>query len=199
MISSKDIPSSGYYTKNLVSDQTYRGVNKKLNTTMAFDATKGLGIEGSTSSTAILASAGGVKDCRVTANMIRGTSESGTPSMQVCARVTTWDLSTAGTTADQDWYCARVQSGQGRLTKVVAGSYTNIASAAFSWSIGDELQISLTCVGTELVATFENVTAAPGTVITVTGSDSSITAAGAIGFRTLTASMWLKSFTVEHL
>ncbi len=195
MISSRDVPSNGDYTKNLVTDQTYPGVNKKLNTTATWDATKGLGIEGVTTSVAILAAAGGVRDCRVTANMIRGTSEGSTPSMQLCARVNTWDTPTT----DQDWYCARIQSGQGRLTKVVGGSYTNIASVAFSWSIGDEIQMTLTCKGTELVATFENVTVAPGTVLTASGSDSDITDPGAIGFRTLNASMWLKSFTIEHL
>lgn len=195
MIGSRDIPSIASYSKNLVTDQTYKGVTKKLNTTATWDATKGLGIEGVTSSVVIQANQGGFPDCRVVANMIRGTSEGSTPNMQVCARATTWDTPTG----DQDWYCARIQSGQGRLTKVIAGSYTNIASSAFSWSIGDELQMSLTCVGSELIATFENITTAPGTVITVVGSDSSITAGGLIGFRTLNASMWLKSYTVDHL
>lgn len=200
MISSKDVPSSGYYTKNLVTDQVYNGVTKKLNTTATWDATKGLGIEGTTSSVIIQANTGGFANCRVTANMIRGTSEGSTPSMQVCARVNSWDTNSSGSpTSDQKWYMARIQAGQGRISKFISGTYTNIASSAFSWSVGDELQISLTCVGTELTATFENITAAPGTVITVTGSDSDITAGGLIGFRTLNASMWLKSFTVEHL
>lgn len=81
----------------------------------------------------------------------------------------------------------------------MAGSYTNISSAAFSWTAGDSIKMVLTCVGTELTATFENLTAAPGTVVTLVGTDSDITAGGIIGFRTLNASMWLKSFTVEHL
>lgn len=195
MISSKDVPSSGSYTKDLVADQTYVGVTKKLNTGATWDATKGLGIEGTTTSVIIQANQGGFANCRVTANMIRGTSEGATPSMQVCARATTWDTPSG----DQKWYMARIQAGQGRISKYDGSAYVNIASSAFSWSVGDELQISLMCVGTELTATFENLTAAPGTVITVTGSDSSITAGGLIGFRTLNASMWLKSFTVEHL
>lgn len=195
MISSRDVPSSGSFTKNLVTDQTYVGVTKKLNTGATWDATKGLGIEGTATSVIIQANQGGFADCRVTANMIRGTTEGATPSMQVCARATTWDTP-AG---DQEWYMARIQAGQGRLSKYTGSTYTNIASSAFTWSVGDELQISLTCVGSELTATFENITAAPGTIITVIGTDTDITAGGLIGFRTLNASMWLKSFTVEHL
>jgi len=195
MISSKDIPSSGNYEKDLVADQTYKGVNKKLNTGATWHATKGLGIDGTASSVVILAVSGGMADCRVTATMVWGDTSGSTPSMQVCARLNTVDTPLG----DQDWYCARIQTGQARITKIVSGTYTNITSSAFSWTAGDVIKMTLECVGSSLAATFENVTTAPGVLTSIVGTDSSITAGGAIAFRTLNASMWLQYYKIEHL
>lgn len=194
MISSRDIPAKVYLAKNLVTDQTYPGVNKKLSTTAAFDAVKGLGLDGTTSSVAILVNAGGFDNQKLTATMIWGNTQGSTPSMQVCIRVNTWDTPTT----DHSWYCARVQTGNARLTRVNGGSYTNISSTAFSWSAGDVITMSCAYKDGELTATFENVTTAPGVITTLTGTDTSVPAGGSMGVRTLNASMWLQSFVAEE-
>lgn len=100
--------------------------------------------------------------------------------------------------ASDSYYYARVDNDVAKLTKVVAGSFTNITTTAWPLAQNVLLTISLSCVGSTITATFESA-ANPGVVTTLTATDTSIPTGGLMGFRSLSSSIWVRSFTAEQL
>lgn len=195
MISSADIRPRVVLTKNLVTDQTWAGVNKKINVTnCVFDATEGLG-RAASESTAVLINAGGFNDQRVTAVM-KYVSPTATSASEigVIARCNTLD--NIGTS--ESYYYARIDNDTAKLTKVINGAFTTITQTAFPLAQNVLATISLSCQGSSIIATFESA-AAPGVVTTLSVTDTAITTGGLMGFRSLSSSIWCRSFTAEEL
>lgn len=195
MISSADIRPRVVLTKNLVTDQTWAGVNRKINVTnCVFDATEGLG-RAASESTAVLMNAGGFNDQRVTAVM-KYVSPTATSASEigVIARCNTLD--NIGTS--ESYYYARIDNDTAKLTKVVNGTFTTITQTAFPLAQNVLATISLSCQGSSIIATFESA-ANPGVVTTLSVTDTAITTGGLMGFRSLSSSIWCRSFTAEEL
>ena len=195
MISSGDIRPLFSLTKNLVTDQTWAGINKKINVTnCVFDATEGLG-RAASESTAVLVCGGGFNDQKITAAM-KYVSPTATSASEigVIARCNTLD----NIGSSESYYYARVDNDVAKLTKVVAGAFTTIQSTAWPLAQNVVATISLSCVGSTITATFESA-ANPGVVTTLTATDTAITTGGLMGFRSLSSSIWVRSFTAEQL
>lgn len=193
MISSADIRPRFSLTKNLVTDQTWSGFNRKVNVTnTVFDAIEGLG-RAASESTAILVSAGGFSDQRITAD-VKYVSPTSTANSEigVIARCDTLDGSVS------NYYYARIDNDTAKLTKVVGGSFTTLQSTAFALAQNVVATVSLSCVGSTITATFESA-ASPGTVVTLTATDTDIPAGGLMGVRSLSSSIWIRNFTAEEL
>lgn len=195
MISSGDVRPLFSLTKNLVTDQTWAGINKKINVTnCVFDATEGLG-RAASESTAVLVCGGGFNDQKITATM-KYVSPTATSASEigVIARCNTLD--NIGTS--ESYYYARIDNDVAKLTKVVAGVFTTITSAAWPLAQNVLATVSLSCVGSTITATFES-SANPGVITTLTATDTSIPSGGLMGFRSLSSSIWVRSFTAEQL
>lgn len=199
MISSGDVRSLVSITKDLISDQTYTYVSRVVNVVAAhgFDATKGLGTAEASVTTMSIVHAGGFADQKLTARMTFGSATStANSSIAVCCRVLSKETSPSGANL---FYAARVANGTARINYFNGTSYSSLTSSAFALLADEVAEISLSCVGTSLVATFENVTSNPGVVVTLSTTDSSITAGGLMGFRSLSSSIWVRSFTAVQL
>ena len=195
MISSGDIRTRFSLTKNLISDQTWANINTKINVTNCiFDVTEGLG-RAASESTAVLVCAGGFNDQRITADM-KYVSPTATSASEigVIARCNTLD--NIGTS--ESYYYARVDNDVAKLTKVVAGAFTTMTSTAFPLAQNVVVTISLSCVGSAISATFTSA-ADPGNPVTLSTTDTSIPSGGLMGFRSLSSSVWFRSFTAEEL
>jgi hypothetical protein len=195
VISSQDIPSLVTISKNLITDQTYTYLQKKLNTAaVGFNVALGLGVADNNSS-AVLGSIGGFANQRVTGDVqwvaptVAGGEEIG-----VIARC----LSLESTLPGPSYYYARVDAGIAKLTRVLAGVFTNLSQAAFALPIGTIGTISLEAVGSQLTAVF-TAAGVPGSPLTLSAVDANITTGGLMGVRSLTSSIWCSSLIMEQL
>lgn len=195
MLSTASIRSKITFSKDLIVDQTWSGFVRALNTDMAFDVTEGLGQASSTSSI-ILINAGGFNNQKITGNLkwVLPTLIAGY-DIGVIARVQ-GILTTGGATAN--FYYARCDGDVAKLTKVVSNTYTNLSTNAFVLPINTAVEVILSCVGSTISATFTCV-GVPGSPLTLTATDTSITTGGLMGMRSLTSAVWFRSFTAEEL
>ena len=192
MINSNDVTTLLSVTKDLVADQTYTDLTKKLNTGgVAFDATFGLGDATATSSL-VLVNAGGFEDQKIEAVMrFPAPTTAGIEDIGVVLRAMTFD----GT--DDTYYYARVDGGTARITRVVNEAFVNLTSQAFALPQNTDVTITFTAVGDLLSATFD-AGGAPATV-NLSTTDNNIPRRGVMGFRSLTSAMWCSSLTWEQL
>lgn len=199
MISSGDIRPLVFITKDLIADQTYSNISRVVNVVAAhgFDASKGLGTAEASVTTMMFVHAGGFDDQRLTARMTFGSATSTANSdIMVCVRVKSKETSPSGSNV---FYSARQDGDVARISYFNGTSYTTLTSVAHPCSADQVVEISLQVIGNALTATFENVTANPGVVTTLTATDSTITGGGLMGFRSLSSSIWVRSFTAEQL
>lgn len=196
MISSSNIRSKLSLTKNLITDQTFTGFTRKLNTSANFDVTEGFGTASATS-TLILIHIGGFDDQKITGGL-KWVSPSTTSSYEigVIARAQTLDSETGNNHVN--YYYARADGDTAKLTKVVDGSYTNLSTGAFVLPINTACTITLSCVGSTIGATF-TCAGVPGSPLSLSAVDTAITGGGVMGMRSLTSTVWFRSFTVEEL
>lgn len=195
MISTRDIPARYSHEKNLVTDQTYTYLQKKINTAaVGFNATEGLGVADNNSSVT-LGTVGGPADQRVTADM-KWVAPTVSPNEEigVLARCRTMESTLPGA----DYYYARVDGGIAKLTKVLAGAFTNLAQSAFAVPIDTLVTIELTCVGNQITAIF-TCGGVAGSPLTLQATDNDISTGGQMGFRSLTSSHWCRRFKQELL
>lgn len=192
MISSANIRSAFSLSKNLVSDQTYSGFNQKLNSSGAFDATLGYGYATAGTSTSININAGSFNNQRIT-GVVRWASPSTSVTYEigVQARIQTMDT-------NPSYYYARVDGDVAKLTKVVSGTFTNLATNAFVLPVDTDCTIVLTCNGSSISATF-TASGVSGSPLTLSATDSAITTGGLMGVRSLSSTIWCKSFLAEEL
>lgn len=193
MFTRNNVRSKITFEKDLVNDQTFTGLTVKMNTTnRTFDVAEGLG-QAAAVSTLVFAHVGGFKDQKVVATMkYVSPSTNIDHEFGVLARVQTLDNS-----ADEDYYYARVDDGVAKLTKVVAGTFTNLSTSVFPLPIDTSVTITLQIVGNALTATFD----ADDVISTVilSATDSDITESGLCGFRTRSAAGWCSYIAVEEL
>ena len=100
------------------------------------------------------------------------------------------------------YYYARCNTGFARITYVNGASFSNLTSSAFVLPQNTNVTITFSVVGSALAATF-NAGGSPATV-TLSATDTSITTAGLMGFRTTkatgnTANAYCSSIIAEEL
>lgn len=192
MISSKDIKALASVTKNLVTDQTFSHIHKKLNTAVtAFNGSLGFGAADANSS-AVFVDGGGFNDQRMTAVM-RFVSPTVAASCSLGAFIRCQTLDT-----NPSYYWARVDGGVARITKVLSGTFSTLSSNTFALPQNEDVTITFSAVGTVLSASFVSASGSAATVNLV-ATDSSIAGTGLMGFRSLVSSIYCTSFTAEQL
>jgi hypothetical protein len=179
-------------TLNFVSNQNYDDITLKLNTAgWAFDATEGLGVTTATSSIALI-NAGGFADQKITASM-KYVSPTTSANYEIGVMCRVKNTETVGGGAN--YYYARIGAGTAKLTKVINGTFTNLATHAFTLNQNSLVTISLSAIGSQLTAVFDD---GAGNVQTLNASDSAIASGGMYAIRSLTSTVYCRSATVEE-
>lgn len=194
MMSLKDFTRTKFsQTKNLVTTQNFRNLVTKTNTP-AFDATLGLGLATATS-WVVFMTAGGFDDQRVTATMryVSPTAQ-GSENFGVILRVQCIE---SGDTANTDYYIARCQTGNARISRVIGNSFTNLTSSAFVLPQNTNVTITFSVQGSALSASFD-AGGSPATV-NLSAVDTQITGGGLMGFRTTSQTGYCSLYTAEEL
>lgn len=192
MLSSATVRSKVSLTRDLVSTQTYTGFVQKLNSSGAFDATLGYGYATASTSTSIVCMAGGFADQRITA-VIRWASPTTAAGYEIGVQARMQGMDT-----NPSYYYARIDGDVAKLTRVVSGTFTNLSTSAFVLPVDTDCAVVLSCVGSSITATF-TASGVPGSPLTLSATDSSIASGGCMGVRSLTSTIWCKSFTAEEL
>ena len=178
-------------TKNLVTDQTWTNITKKLNVAnITFDATEGMGYGAASTSTIALIMVGGFNDQKITATMkyVDPTTDAGS-DLGVMLRVISAD------SPNTAYYYIRYDGGQARITKVLESGFQNLTSSPFTVTKNTVFTIEAQVVGTALSATFTSGTS----VVNLSTIDSNIASGGVMGLRSFSSTGWFRNFTVEEL
>ncbi len=181
-------------TKNLLTTQDYQHITCRLNSAgSTFDA-NGLGTGASSTSTVYVVHLGGFNDQQIAATMkyVAPTTQAGS-EIGVTARFQSLE-----TTNDSTYYYARVDGGTAKLTKVVGGTFTALASGAWALPQDTYCTITLRVVGSALTATFHDETAGLSD-LQLTATDTAIPTGGLMGMRSLTSSIAISAFTAVML
>lgn len=177
------------FSKNLITTQTNYNLISVLGSPV-FDPTYGMGISTSTS-VAVAVTCGGFANQRVT-SVMRWRAPTTSPNEEIGAmgRLQTF------ASGNQTYYYARCDGGVFKLTRVNDNSFNNIATTAFALSADVDVTIVLLMNGTAISA---SATATGLGTVNLSGTDSTITAGGLGGFRTLSTAGWCSSILVEQL
>lgn len=191
MLNKRDITRKCYLSKDLTTDQTLNNLIKKTNTAnLKFSGTLGYGAaDGAT--TFVLMPGGGFDDQKITATFTYvSPTTAGVEDMGALLR-----LQSADTPAS--YYYARVNAGFAKITKVISGTFTTMTQTAFVVAQNQPVQITFSAVGNVLSASF--LLPGTGTQVDLAASDTQIPSAGSPGYRSLTATVFCKSFVIEQL
>lgn len=140
---------------------------------------------------------GGYADQKITA-VVKTSTAAASAQFGVFLRMRTTKTSPANNT----YYYLRFQTGTLRITKVVDGTFTNLSSGAFTMTPGTEYTMTFQVVGSSLTGTIDD---GAGNSLTLTATDSSITAAdgegigGARSGPTNSTQISVKSIKVEEV
>lgn len=137
---------------------------------------------------------GGFADQKVTA-VVKTSTAAASAQFGVFVRMLTSKTSPANNT----YYFLRFQTGTLRITKVVDGVFTNLASVAYTMTPGTEYTMTLQIVGNALTGTMDDLA---GNSQTLTASDSAITGMGICGARsgpTNSTQISVKSIQTEEV
>lgn len=181
------------YSQNLVSVQNFDNLIVKLNTAgCAFDVTNGLG-QASATSTWVLVANGGFTDQQCIATMqYPSPTTAGTEDLGVTMNV----LNTQ--TGIENYYYIRQKNQVANITKVIAGTFTSLTSAAFTVAQGISFTITASIVGTTLTANFTAVSGPAPVNLSI--ADSSLTRGGSCGgFRSLSKAVWCSAIQANQL
>jgi hypothetical protein len=194
MLNTTNITSGFSLAKDLVSDQTYLNLSKKVNeSNIAFDVTEGLGLAASTTSV-VLINAGGFSDQYIQAEMkYVSPTTAGNEDFGVFLRVVTMESSTPG----ENYYYANIVGGFARITKVLDGSVSTLTQSAFALTQDDLVTITFQVIGSALSATFES--SGSPTTVEINTTDSDISQSGLLGFGSTSSSFYCRSFTVQEV
>ena len=194
MISSADIPSLLTFEKNLATDNTYVGVVKKHKISdQGFDATKGLGqntVNDSTLSAFPWQCSG---DMRFTFRGQFGNfTTTANSDFGIFLKVDNIESLT------HSGYYIRVDNGVAKISRNDSASFTTLSSSALACTADQVVEIIATVIGGFFSVTFENVTANPGVLVTLTATDTTYTT-GWAGFRSFTSTVWCRYAKLEQL
>ena len=194
MLSRRDLTSKARITKDIVADQTWTHLQKKLdNSNIVLNATEGVG-EANSNSWVVLGSMGGFDDQRVTVNMkwVAPTT-AGNEEIGAMVRCTSFE------SPNQSYYYARVDGGVAKLTKVVnSAAFANLSTSVFALPINTICTITLEAVGSLITATFTAAGVAQSPLV-LQATDSDIAGGGLMGFRTLACAGWCSFLEMEQL
>lgn len=182
------------FSKNLITDQNFNNIMIRTNSAgIAFSPTLGLGEAASNTSVWVFL-VGGFADQRMTATMryVAPTAQAAS-EIGVMGRFT-GPLSTGHTTAT--YYYARVDGGVAKITRVLAGAFTDLITGAYNLAQNVDVTIAFSCVGSQLRADFSS--SGPGN-LTLEATDSNITVAGCGGCRSQASSIYCSSFQMEQI
>lgn len=191
MIGTKRGSTLPSWSKNFVSTQTWDDLVLRYNASCGFDATLGLGYSG-TATTCVIFTTGGFADQRVTA-VLRFTSPvtAGAEDLGVMFRFRNVESGVG------NYYYARLFHSLATIYKVVAGSFTLLASGAFVLPVNTDMTITVNAIGSLLTADF---VASGVTTVNLSCTDSTHVSGGAGIVSISTAgSIWCKSASVEQL
>lgn len=186
MITTQGMNDLVVLNKNLISDQTYAGLSKKLNVGgLSFVAGQGLSTGASATSSIILGTCGGFPNQQMQSTMrYIAPSTAGTEDLGCILR--------CSSTEDANYYYARVNGGVAKITKVVAGTFTTLTSSAWVIAVNTDFTITFSVVGNTFTALFQAGGSPADLTLSVT--DSSLPAGGAMGVRSgptsATAATW---------
>ena len=181
------------WSKDLLVDQTFKGLTVRFNTAgIAFDA-DGLGSGASATSTLCLVNVGGFADQRVT-GIVKWIAPSTAVAHEVGVVARSQTVEVAGET---DYYFARIDNGVAKLTRVLGGVFSNLAQSAFVLPINTTATVTLTCVGDAISASFD-AGGSPATV-NLASIDANIPDAGLMGFKSISSTIACSSIQAEEL
>ncbi len=193
MISKQDVKSPISYTRDLVADQSWTGVQRLLGTgSIAFDVSDGLGVATDTSIMYALA-VGGFNNQSVTA-VCRYTSTTavGDEDLGILLRFQT------NHTPNATYYYIRVDGQQAKITRVKDGTFSTLTQDTFALAQDTDVTITASIEGDSITANFDD----GSTDLDLSVEDSSgdkISSGGLIAFRTQSSTGYLKSITVTEL
>lgn len=190
MISSADFKAkfdSG--TRDLVTGQTLLDITATVNTTnLVFDAVKGYGVAGTTTS-AFLYNAGGWADQRIVAavssDQVAGLEDHGV--VLRCSHHTLAHL------------YVRLSAGTLKIAESVAGVFTNLTSTAFAVASGVVTTLDVSVVGTLVTATATAASGPSPVTISATTNLTNVPAKGLMGVRSFAKGVWCRSIRVYEL
>lgn len=179
------------FSKDLIADQTTVDINDRFNTSgLNFDAVEGYG-DAAATSMAFYFSFGGFDDQRIRAVMkYPAPTTAGSEDIGVMARMRTLDSPNA------TYYYARIDAGDAKITKIVDGSFTTLASEPFPLPQDELVTIDFSVVGSQLSASFSAAT--PGD-LNIAANDSEIAGGGLLGCRSFSAALWVRSVEAWQL
>jgi len=195
MLSTAGIRPKVSLVRSLISDQTLANLHKLLNSAgLVFDVAEGLGTGAAATSSIVLVGAGGFANQQITADLKWiAPSDVASHDIGVIARVSTVHADT-----ECDYLYARVDGGVAKISKVIGGAFTTLTSNAFVVPIDTVVTVRLSCVGTTITAVF-TCAGVPGSPLTLSTTNADVPQGGLMGMRSLTSTVWMRSFTAEEL
>lgn len=183
-------------TKDCVADPTGLHTTWRLNQSGATYNSDGAGTGASATSTAVLCHIGGFADQKIVAAM-KFVAPSTTANYEIGVMLRVQTLETLPDATQETYYYARVKAGTASIQKVVGNVFTSLASHAYALALNTYVDITFSVIGTALSATFhdESLVLADQT-LSVT--DSSISAAGLMGWKSVTSTIAVKSWTCSQ-
>lgn len=192
MINTRDVTEKVSDSKDMVVDQTFTDLTKKLNTSgVAFDVVEGLG-EAAANSSVVFVNAGGFPNQKIVVVMnYPAPTTAGNEDIGALLRILSFDSPNAS------YYYARVDAGFAKITRVLNGSFTTLTQQAFALAQGVDVTITFTAVGDLLTAIFD-AGGAPATV-NLSVSDNQVARRGVMGFRSSSSAVWFRSAAWDQL
>lgn len=135
---------------------------------------------------------GGFNDQKITASLT-STTAGASATLGVMARFRT------NITGSATYYYLRQNAGTLRLQKVVNGTFTTLASGAFTFTPGTWYTFTLQCVGTAISGSIDD---GAGNSLELSAVDSAIEGPGVMGFRsgpTTASQISCRSWTCEEV
>jgi len=196
-----DILPAPTLSKDLVADQTWYNVHRLLGTTaMGFQPAKGLGVwnGAAPTNTSIMFALGigGFNDMLVTGLCYydAAVTAPGNEDLGILGRFLT------NHTPNATYYYARVDGQQAKITRIADGVFTTLTQSPFALPAGEDVTITLQCVGGVLTATFTATTPAPVALQTDdSAAPTYISGPGLCAFRTQNSSGWCKSLAMQEV
>lgn len=191
MITTQGMNDLVVLNKDLISDQTYAGLSKKLNTAgLVFSAGQGITTGATATSSILCGVTGGFPNQQMQSTMkFIAPTAAGSEDLGCILR--------CSSTEDANYYYARVTAGVAKISKVVAGTFTTLTSSAWVIAQNTNFTVAFSVIGNTFTALYQAGGAPADLTLSVT--DSSIAAGGCMGVRSLTSTATWSTFNQSQL